>query len=398
MSGRRSDAVARRRRREAKAAARHRQREVKPAARPVQSQATPSVIAWRAWASFGDGYLRAPFFRVPTEVPPWQRGVHRAVCNPGLFSGDRGSFPPCAAAPGEGCLCGVYGVRDLRELMAFHTPKGSTWSDAGHVIGQVELSGTILEANTWFDPPSTLRASRGRVTGSVYFPRPSWPEVKRFKALHPWVTVHRVESLSEVPAAAASLPGVDPAATYVAADEPVAGGGPDRVWRVWRIGVGEDPAHRPGMLYAPLIEQPLPWTGGQHTAFCGAPPGIRQGTAHEPPGEHCCCGVAGVTDPRELFGEPWASRGYWQEHGTTWVIGRAELTGPVRPGVAIDDSPSTVRAARGRVADVIYLPRSTWHVADDFRRLHPGVRVELVDTPEDALPLIDRVDRQEAAA
>ncbi len=172
-----------------------------------------------------------------------------------------------------------------------------------------------------------------------------------------------------------------------------------KLWRVWRMGIGEDRDHEAGVLYAPLTDPSVPWTGGQHTALCGAPPGVRQPTAHEPPGEHCTCGVVGTLDARgDLFGEAWRSRDYWSLYGMTWVLGRVEVAGVVRMGAAPDDGEYTFRAGWGRVVDVVYLPRSTWDVADRFSRLHPWVDVELVEEPESALPLISRIDRREAAA
>jgi hypothetical protein len=53
------------------------------------------------------------------------------------------------------------------------------------------------------DPPSTVRGERGRVV-SLYVARPIWDEIPRLLARHPWVEVHHVETLTDVPALVAA--------------------------------------------------------------------------------------------------------------------------------------------------------------------------------------------------
>lgn len=161
-----------------------------------------TVTAWRGWALWGDGELRGPAHKVrhpavmagrmlfgyvaPLTVWPWGESV--ASCRKG-----------CRTSPQPQCSCGVYGVEDLRELLGYTGSVGNPWCDDGHAIGQVELTGRIVRGGNPYDPPSTVRGERGRAV-SLYLARPLWDHIPGLQARHRRIEVHRVETLTDVPA------------------------------------------------------------------------------------------------------------------------------------------------------------------------------------------------------
>lgn len=169
----------------------------------------PVVTAWRGWALWGDGRLRGPAMKVRSPVagavlgttavlrasglpPPltvWENGESEASCRNG-----------CPVSPEPSCSCGVYGVTDVEALVGYSGSTGNPWKDHAHVIGQVELSGRIVQGGNPYDPPSTVRGQHGRVGPDLYFARPVWGDIRGVIRRHPWVTAHRVESLRDIPA------------------------------------------------------------------------------------------------------------------------------------------------------------------------------------------------------
>jgi hypothetical protein len=125
---------------------------------------------------------------VPPPLTVWQRGESEASCRKG-----------CRTSPQPHCSCGVYGVEDVREAVGYSGSTGSPWSDDGHAIGQVALTGRIVRGGNPYDPPSTVRGERGKAV-SLYVARPLWDGIGLLERCHPWVKVYRVETLTDVPA------------------------------------------------------------------------------------------------------------------------------------------------------------------------------------------------------
>ena len=100
------------------------------------------------------------------------------------------------AVPDDDCTCGIRGLTNLGELLAYRGAKGIRgWSDACHVIGQVELFGRT-SGPACDDPPSTLRAAEAEVAGYLFVPRPLWSGAELLEQNYPRVRVRRVETLA----------------------------------------------------------------------------------------------------------------------------------------------------------------------------------------------------------
>src|SRR5690606_23297059 len=115
---------------------------------------SPEVVtAWRAWV-WGDGALRGVW-------QPWLSAEFEAVC------------VTCDEVPGWDHVCGIYAVKDPRQLHVFNRPAARDRL----VFGRVELSGLIVEHEVGY------RAQHARIIelfapGSLVEPiRSTYPEV-----------------------------------------------------------------------------------------------------------------------------------------------------------------------------------------------------------------------------
>jgi hypothetical protein len=166
-----------------------------------------TVTAWRFWwvprLKRHRLVLRSPVMLPSTTW--WHGGECAAACAPGAL-GRPDQMPH--ESPGVDCNCGVRGLLDLRELLAYG--RGYGFHDRNYVVGLAELGGRLLgPARRDDDTASTVRASWGRVGERLFFPRPLWGHIAAFEQSHPWSSGVRVETLADVPAVVeATLPAV----------------------------------------------------------------------------------------------------------------------------------------------------------------------------------------------
>ena len=160
------------------------------------------ITAWRAWRLSPrpqeKAVLRSPLWR----RDPWPAGKLSASCPPG-FWGQRALTRNSVHqdAPGDDCICGVRGVTDIAELLAYGQKRMQPrpWWDRPFVIGRVVLSGRLAGPSRWDDdPPSTLRASYGRLGDLLYVPRQLWARIPDVRRTFPGVDVRQVWDLRDI--------------------------------------------------------------------------------------------------------------------------------------------------------------------------------------------------------